>query len=251
MLGVRYHVLFALLIYTVVEAFSNSPEAETVLCNSIPWLTSTGFSLVLGTVIVKTWRLYRIFLSSAKHKRRARILNKDSVLTVSVLVLVAVDVILCTVWSAVDPLEYGNKTMINVDSASEEVMEFCTSDYFTVWLVLLVAYKGVLLMFAIFMSFVTQKIRMKEFKTNNITLLVYLLFLVTSVGMPVYFITWALGVNASVSYAVLCIVVTALVYFCWALLFLPPVLPLLREKVTKNSPTVPGNYTVSVFALGQ
>jgi len=241
-----YCVLFALLMYTIVEAFSNSPEAETVLCNFIPWLTSIGFSLVFGTVIVKTWRLYRIFLSSAKHKRRARILNKDSVLTVSVLVLVAVDVILCTVWSAVDPLEYGNKTTINVDSASEEVMEFCTSDYFTVWLVILVAYKSVLLMFAVFMSFVTRKIRIKEFKTNNITLLVYLLFLVTGVGMPVYLITWALGVNASFSYAVLCIVVIALVYLCWALLFLPPVLPLLREKVMKNSPFRPDNSVTSM-----
>ena len=125
-------------------------------------------------------------------------------------------------------------------------MESCTSDYFTVWLVLLVAYKGVLLMFAVFMSFVTRKIRIKEFKTNNITLLVYLLFLVTGVGMPVYLITWALGVNASFSYSVLCIVVIALVYLCWALLFLPPVLPLLREKVMKNSPSRADNSVTSM-----
>jgi len=64
--------------------------------------------------------------------------------------------------------------------------------------------------------------------------------------MPVYLITWALGVNASVSYAVLCIVVIALVYLCWALLFLPPVLPLLREKVMKNSPSRPDNSVTSM-----
>ena len=237
-----YCTLFALLIYTIVETFSTSPGATTALCNFIPWLTSIGFSLVFGTVIVKTWRLYRIFLSSTKHKRRVRIMNKDSVLAASVVVLVAVDVIFCTVWSAVDPLEYGNETRINVDSAREEVMEFCASDYFTVWLLLLVAYKSMLMMFAVFMSFVTRNIRRKEFKTNNITLLVYLLFLVTGVGMPVYFIMWVLSVNVNISYTVLCIVVTALVYLCWALLFLPPVLPLLKEKVMK---TRQGNFATS------
>ena len=227
-----YCFLLALLVYTIVEAFSTSPLATTVLCNFIPWLTSIGFSLVFGTVIVKTWRLYRIFLSSRKHKRHVRIMNKDSFLAVFVVALVVVDVLLCTVWSAVDPLQYGNETSINTDKAREEVTEMCSSDWFTVWLILLAAYKIALLLFAVFLSFVTRKIRRKEFKTTNITLLVYLLFLVTGLGIPVYFITWSLGAHVNVSYSVLCVVVTTLVYLCWGLLFLPPVLPLLREKTS-------------------
>ena len=231
-----YCVLLALLAYTIVEAFSTSPLATTVLCNFIPWLTSIGFSLVFGTVIVKTWRLYRIFLSSTKHKRRVRLMNKDSFLAVFVVALVVVDVLLCTVWSAVDPLQYGNETSINTDKAIEEVTEMCSSDWFTVWLGLLAAYKIALLLFAVFLSFVTRKICRKEFKTANITLLVYLLFLVTGLGIPVYFILWYLGVNVNISYTILCAVVIALVYLCWGLLFLPPVLPLLKEKLVKKKP---------------
>ena len=231
-----YCILFALLAYTIVEAFSTSPLATTVLCNFIPWLTSIGFSLVFGTVIVKTWRLYKIFLSPTKHKRRVKLRNKDSFLAVFVVALVVVDVLLCTVWSAVDPLQYGNETSINTDKAREEVTEMCSSDWFTVWLGLLAAYKTALLLFSVFLSFVTRKIRRKEFKTANITLLVYLLFLVTGLGIPVYFILWYLSVNVNISYTILCVVVTTLVYLCWGLLFLPPVLPLLREKLVKKKP---------------
>ena len=230
-----YCILFALLIYTIVEAFSTSPGATTVLCNFIPWPTSIGISLVFGTVIVKTWRLYRIFVSSTKHKRRVRMMNKDSVLAASVVVLVAVDVIFCTLWSAVDPLEYRNETRINVDRVRQEVMEFCVSEYFAVWFALLAVYNGVLIIFAVYMSFATRKIYKTEFKTDKITLLGYLLFLVTGVGMPVVFIMRAASVNVNISYTVLCIVVTTLVYLCWAFLFLLPVLPLLREKVMKTS----------------
>ena len=237
-----YCILFALLIYTIVEAFPTSPGATTALCNFIPWLTSIGFSLVFGTVIVKTWRLYRIFLSSTKHKRRVRIMNKDSVLAASVVVLVAMDVIFCTLWSAVDPLAYGNETRINVDRARQEVMEFCVSEFFAVWFALLAVYKGVLIIFAVYMSFATRKIYKMEFKTDKITLLGYLLFLVTGVGMPVYFIMRAASVNVNISYTVLCIVVTALVSLCWAFLFLPPVLPLLREKAIEIFASRPAIY---------
>ena len=225
-----YCFLLVLLIYTIVESFSISSLAITVLCDFIPWLASIGFSLVFGTVIVKTWRLYRIFFSSTKHKKHVRMLNKDSILAAFVVALVVVDVLLCMVWSAVDPLQYGNETYINTDKARREVKETCSSEWFTVWLGLLAVYKGMLLVFAVFLSFVTRKIHRKEFKTTNITLLVYLLFLVTGLGIPVYFITWQLSANMNISYTLICAVVMALVYLCWGLLFLPPVVPLLREK---------------------
>ena len=192
-----YCTLFALLIYTIVEAFPTSPGATTVLCNFIPWLTSIGFSLVFGTVIVKTWRLYRIFLRSTKHKRHVRMMNKDSVLAASVVVLVAVDVIFCTLWSAVDALEYRNETRINMDRVRQEVVEFCVSEYFAVWFALLAVYNCVLIIFAVYMSYATRKIYKTEFKTDKITLLGYLLFLVTGVGMPVVFIMRAVSVNVN------------------------------------------------------
>ena len=227
-----YCFLLALLVYTIVEAFSTSPLATTVLCNFIPWLTSIGFSLVFGTVVVKTWRLYRLFISSKKHTRHAKKLVQDSFIMLFILLLVIVDVVFCTVWSSADPLRYENTSIVNVESKQQEVVEFCISNYFTVWLILLAVYKGFLLFLAVFLAFHTRKIKIKEFKTTNISLLVYLLFLVTGLGIPVYFITWSLGTHVNVTYSLLCAVVIALVYLCWGLLFLPPVLPLLREKLT-------------------
>ena len=242
-----YCFLLALLVYTIVEAFSTSPLATTVLCNFIPWLTSIGFSLVFGTVVVKTWRLYRLFISSKKHTRHAKKLVQDSFILLFVLLLVIVDVVFCTVWSSADPLRYENTSIVNVESKQQEVVEFCVSNYFTVWLILLAVYKGFLLFLAVFLAFHTRKIKMKEFKTTNISLLVYLLFLVTGLGIPVYFILWYLGVNVNISYTILCVLVIALVYLCWGLLFLPPVLPLLKEKIKPDVPVSKHPATTSTY----
>ena len=229
-----YCFLLALLAYTIVEAFSTSPLATTVLCNFIPWLTSIGFSLVFGTVIVKTWRVYVIFIRyELKSCKKTHL--KDFPLSLIMVCFSAVNIILCTVWSVSDPLRYFKESTINIEQVTEEVGESCTCEIFLLWLALAVVYNGFLVTSAVFLAYLTRRVCVKEFKTSkNTTLLVYLLFLVTGLGIPVYFITWSLDAHVNISYTILCAVVTTLVYLCWGLLFLPPVLPLLREKFKKK-----------------
>ena len=229
-----YCILFALLAYTIVEAFSTSPLATTVLCNFIPWLTSIGFSLVFGTVIVKTWRVYVIFIRyELKSCKKTHL--KDFPLSLIMVCFSAVNITLCTVWSVSDPLHYYKEPTINIEQVTEEVGESCTCEIFLLWLALAVVYNGFLVTSAVFLAYLTRRVYVKEFKTSkNTTLLVYLLFLVTGLGIPVYFIVRYLGVNVNISYTILCAVVTTLVYLCLGLLFLPPVLPLLREKFRES-----------------
>ena len=227
-----YCVLLALLAYTIVEAFSTSPLATTVLCNFIPWLTSIGFSLVFGTAIVKTWRIRKIFFE-LELQRGPRIL-KDHFLSVFVLSLTALDIVVCALWSSVDPLRLQNETAI-VPEAKFVIVQVCTSNYMWVWSMLLLGYKLVLQVVGMLLSLWTNNIEDKNFKTRSIKYFLPLSFvLILAASVPISLVSAHTDIyNVNFHYTTVCVVVTSLVYLCWGLLLLPPVLPLLREKVLK------------------
>ena len=59
-------IVGAVVFYTMVILFGvdeNVASDTTVngLCHARIWLASTGFSLLYGTVLAKTWRVYYIF----------------------------------------------------------------------------------------------------------------------------------------------------------------------------------------------
>ena len=232
-----YSVLFALLLYTVVETIdlgSVNPTVTSVLCNALPWFTSIGFSLIFGTVMLKTLRIYIIFTKMKRMQRVNYTYLKDPVMSAFIVSLLVIDILFCTLWCSVDPLKYGSETRINVEDATQEVEEFCTSDFYTLWIGLIALYEGTLIAFAVFLAILSQKVHMKEFHTNHVITLAYLFFFVAGIGTAVLFITTILNVNVNVSYTVLCLTVTSLVYLCWFFLFLPPIFPLLKEKFYRH-----------------
>ena len=225
-----YCILLAVLIYTMVEAFSTSPLATTVLCNFIPWLISIGSSLVFGTAIVKTWRIHKVFFK-LELQRGPRIL-KDHFLCVFVLSLTAIDVAVCILWSSIDPLHLQNSTALKFVPEGVVVNQVCTSNYVWVWSLLLLGYKLVLQVVGMLLSLWTSGIEKENFKTRNIKYFIPLSFiLILTVSVPISLVSTRNDIsNVNIHYTILCVLVIALVYLCWGLLFLPPVLPLLREK---------------------
>ena len=226
-----YCILLALLVYTIVEAFSTSPLiATTVLCNFIPWLISIGFSLVFGTAIVKTWRIHKVFFEL--ELQRGPWILKDHFLSVFVLSLTAIDVVVCILWSSVDPLHLQNSTALKFVPEGVVVNQVCTSNYVWVWSLLLLGYKLVLQVVGMLLSLWTSGIEKENFKTRNIKYFIPLSFiLILTASVPISLVSTRNDIsNVNIHYTILCVVVIALVYLCWGLLFLPPVLPLLREK---------------------
>jgi gamma-aminobutyric acid type B receptor len=91
-----YMIVLCLLCFTLQKISSTPVISTTTLCVIQVWSLSLGFTLILGTVAAKTWRLYRIFC----HLRKPGKLLHDWVLIVVVFVLATVDVVLCSVWTA-------------------------------------------------------------------------------------------------------------------------------------------------------
>ena len=64
----------AVVFYTIVILFGvdeNVASYTTVdgLCHTRIWLVSIGFSLLYGTILAKTWRVYYIFSYTTAHSK--------------------------------------------------------------------------------------------------------------------------------------------------------------------------------------
>ena len=100
-----YLLVLSIIWHTITVTFWLSDGTQSVLCNLVPWFMSIGLSLMLGTVCLKTWRIYHIFLVSAKQRPLLykQFIHKDQFLALIILLQPTVDVLICTLWVVIDP----------------------------------------------------------------------------------------------------------------------------------------------------
>ena len=233
-----YIILLATLLYTIKETFPISIGAKTVLCNAFAWTLAIGVTLVLGTVTAKTCRLYFVFKSTLHLSKSSIVMMSDGVLAVLIVIMVAPVLCLCTAWSIHDPYVQSTiQTLVpSGDTLVVSTVEFCDCKYQVQWIASIVAFQTIFIVLLIVPAFSTTT-GLKEFQTQSIIALAYLMTLTGVVGALIYMITWN-GVNTS--YGILSFTLMVTVYLCTALLFIPPVLPVINEllhpKISK--PTV-------------
>ncbi len=226
--------LFAIfiLLYTVQESLGiENRLVLTILCNAMMWCLLLGYSLIFGTVCAKIWRIYRLF----KHFRNESpgILLNDNALVSFVIVLLLIDVVLGTTWIVFDPLEIQVDTSPPTSDQVIIVNYECHCQHLGRWVGCVVAYKGVIVILLLVFSLLCRKIKRENFQhTKKVIVLIYSITLTMSVGLPLYFLVGR--VYKYVGFLLLCIIFISIIFLCCLTLFLPPVLPILRVKITRG-----------------
>ena len=229
-----YLTVFGNVLLIITEAFQHtSTPSKSHVCNVIPWFLGVGTSMIIGTVCTKTWRLHRIYASSKRVLRLSPKLLSDPVLGLLVGVFVAVDIVICTTWISVDPLISTRSTTIK-ESVGEDlptiaVTVTCQSKWLIYWSFVIIGYKCVLTACSFVLAIFTR-IKKKEFKTINVIILAYLFAIAFGLGVPMYTIVSIIDVGISVRFIILCLLINTIVYICLFALFLPSIIPLIREK---------------------
>ena len=229
-----YLTVIGTVLYITTEAWPHTLKSSTVsnLCKALPWLLSIGTTLVIGTVFTKTWRLYYIYSSSQKGLRVD--LNKtvgDRALGGVIGALTSVDVLLCLIWSCADLLKLISTQKISV---SEElpvilVKTSCQSTWLRYWTGVLIIYKGVLTVCSFLLALFTR-MRLKQFKSNNVIILSYILAVMVGLGIPMYTIISIVRSSISIRFIIMCMLLDTVIYVCLFTLFLPSAVPFLKEK---------------------
>ena len=161
------------------------PEIDAPICQTIwAWGLPLSFTLTVGLVTVRTWRLYRIFM----HYLDPGKFLSNPALILAVLLLTSIDIAIAVIWTTVDPMKsIYMEVMLKIDSHYEIFLDQdCT--YNLVWLVLVFLFKAALLVALIVLTVLTRKIPIATFTTNSQRIFTYAISVVLVIGFGIYYL---------------------------------------------------------------
>lgn len=153
------------IIFLGLDTTLSSVAAFPYICTARAWILMAGFSLAFGAMFSKTWRVHSIFTDLKLNKK----VIKDYQLFMVVGVLLAIDIAIITTWQIADPFYRETKQLepkvrrtkleiIKFDSNFylqhheniDDVLvipenEYCQSEHMTIFVSIIYAYKGLLL----------------------------------------------------------------------------------------------------------
>ena len=203
----------------------NSREKQCKLLHTSFLLVFCGMTLIFSTICSRTWRLYRIFI----HFNNPGRFISDRALFFFVCLCLTVELPVVLVWVFTDPIY----PVVMRTFSMNFIHIRCTSETLKIWFSSLLSYNGLLLFLSCYFALRCYKVSQKDFKSNSVLILTYLLTIELPLGMGIYFL---LPESDSPLQEYLTINLTLLVYIfsCWGLLFLPPILPLLKSNHRKQ-----------------
>ena len=227
-----YVLLFGLMLFVFTEVREHPPEVVGAYCQTIwAWAYPIGFTLTIGTVTVRTWRLYRIF---THYLDPGKLISNPALISM-ILILLSIDIIVAVVWSAADPL-----TLISVQYLVREgtatvlvINRSCRSRYGLegfVWWLLVLAIKFTLLLVMVTLSLLTRRIPNKKFTTSYLRIFAYVFSPVFTVGLALYYFFLILTYNPNIDYSILCTVLNVLIVIYIVCIFVPPLAPIFQNR---------------------
>ena len=231
-----YVLAFGGLVNFIVECLSGiiSPSSECHLFHVLNAASAIGGTLLFGPISARTWRLYRIYVHFANPGR----LISDWFLLSVILILFTLNLIVAMLSAVIEPfrLEYTNDSyfheVLNSEGNAQEIVLVekvtveCTQDSYYLWFGFSFLFPVSLMVFAFWLAVFTRNIPHKDFQTQGIMLLVYLLSGFLSIGLLLYFV---FSIN-TLQFAVLSTIFTLSVLFSCLLLFLPPLYPIMKQN---------------------
>ncbi len=227
-----YLLLFASFIAILVEGIRIIDNVKALLCHTIHFLCSIGFTLLFGATCARAWRLFRIF--NYVWKEPGGCLS-DKLLLILVVLATTVDIFLNILWVIIDPFE------IRVDQSDFDgfyriIEKRCHAEHFTVWYLTIYLYNFIFAIIACLLTSFTTKIYISGFQTKVVAKFTYAVFLSMGFAISLQVI---LRIDRNLDHIVifiadfcsLNIAVALSVYY----LFMPPVYPRLKDVLSKHS----------------
>ena len=237
----NYLILLGLFLHNIIHAFVNklSHQATGAICHTTwGWVLSIGSTLVIGSLILKTWRLYRIFI----HYLNPGVIS-DLVLSLFLTLLVGIDVVIAIIWTATDPIRVRveSETITNRDGQILIQQSIaCASNSIQMWLILIMLYKILQIGALLTLTILTRKINNKKYTTLYMRIVSYTFSFTIGFGLTMFYFLFFIAGGTIADDIVLNLVLNSLVLQNILLVFLPSLIPVLKEKFKTS-----GTYTTS------
>ena len=229
-----YLLIGATVVLSVAETNKFNPDINGSFCQIMwAWLLPLSFTLVVGTVAVRTWRLYRIF---THYLNPGRLISTPALAT-TLFLLLSIDLLIAAVWTAVDPMQEVLVNFTIENGPANELMHdrLCMPNYLLPWFVLLHGYKMALLGFLAMVTFLTRRIPNKTFATSSLAVFSYIFLAVYTSGFATFYLIMYTGIthNPNADYSTLSIMFNTMICVIIACIVAPPLVPVVREKMER------------------
>ena len=200
---------------------------ELVLCNFqhlLDFTVSVGLTVIFGAICVRLWRLYRIF---SHYKNPGNV--SDRFLLLIVVATVAIDLVFTLPAFFLDQYEPVTRDLDISNSADTRyVVLMCERNYFYPWLVGGLLVSAILLTCIIILAILTRKIPQKNFKTNLVLYLCYILVGIIPFLLGLYYVFSSLKGYTSLvlRFCTVCAFLLCHILLPCVFLILPPLFPL-------------------------
>ncbi|XP_074600736.1 gamma-aminobutyric acid type B receptor subunit 1 isoform X2 [Brevipalpus obovatus] len=210
----------------------------TKLCHIRAIVLSLSFSLAFGAMFAKVWFAYQVS-TQMEQSNRNKIENAQIILTISLFCLI--DVIILSLWFWKSPMkrltekleqikpENPNESKIdthNHDIMDEPTLERCDTDL--IWYVVIFCYKGLLLLFGLFLSYETRSVKLRRLNDSRL------------VGMSIYNVVILCMITGPVSlvivnhvdahFAFIASTIISCCFISMGLIFVPKIVELFRKR---------------------
>ena len=160
-------------------------QLRSLFCNTSVWLVNLTFTIAFGSLLTKTWRVYAVFRNPwAKHR-----IYKDPVLLLVIIGMVLLESTVLITWTVIAPMSLTKLYIPSPDITIE--IAFCkVGDYGEIFVIILLAYKTLLILLGCFLALKTRRIKYPIFNDSKyIAMTIYGLFLTNMIGVPVSIFT--------------------------------------------------------------
>ncbi|XP_070555740.1 gamma-aminobutyric acid type B receptor subunit 2-like [Ptychodera flava] len=186
---------------------------------------SFGFTISFGAMFSKTWRIHKIFTN----KTLITVKIRDWRLLLHVVYFLCADIAILLTWFKLDPPRAVTVELPEeVDENGKDCVylprvEVCVSRYINLWLGLICGYKGIVILFGVFLAWETRQVKYAVLNdSRHIGFAVYNVLVMSTMGVPTVVLMRPEQTEAKFLINALCIIFCTTAILC--LVFLPKIL---------------------------
>ncbi len=232
-----YILILALIIAVLVYGFSDNIDSGEIICrvrHLLDFLISSGLTLLLGAICVRTWRLYRIFV----HFNNPGRFIGNNVLLFAILVMMLLNFSLLTPAFVIDQygVKYEDPTNVQIITPYRRRLVKCIQSHSELRFFCGFIVSFILLFITVSLSVLTRKIPQKNFKTKCVMNQSYLSIVCIPLLLGLY-LTFTLqdtSLSNVLEFCTLCALLLFLILVSCVTLFFPPLLPVFLQSRTSQ-----------------
>ena len=192
------------------------------------WLLAIGFGLIMGNLLAKTYRIFKIFTNV----QVTQLVMKDTDLLKFSIVIIAVEIILLCVYCFVGG---GTPNVIYKQSLSDSLLLIIECSVPSSFIQLfgqisLLVFNGLLILCGVVIAYVSRHVESSFNESQYIAITVYIYLLVIIILLPLYYTAGDSSSSVTRQYILRNLSVLAAMYFTLAALFVPKIYNIYKTK---------------------